>query len=160
VVYFSVMQPKFRGMQPTVIIRHPKEKRSKCSLTPLEGRADLEYHRARPGFEFSAVGYTVLGLDAPVLSTADAERPLLLLDSTWRLLPDLEACLVGEPIRRSLPEVKTAYPRVSKLVPDPLGGLASVEALYLARLLLGQRDDSLLAEYYWREEFLANLAEL
>ena len=45
-------------------------------------------------------------------------------------------------------------------MPDPLGGLASVEALYLARLLLGQRDNSLLAEYYWREEFLANLAEL
>jgi pre-rRNA-processing protein TSR3 len=147
-------------MQPTVIIRHPKEKRSKCSLTPLEGRADLEYRRARPGFEFSATGYTVLGLDAPVLSAGDAKRPLLLLDSTWRLLPDLEACLVGDPVRRSLPEVKTAYPRVSKLVPDPLGGLASVEALYLARLLLGQRDDSLLAGYYWREEFLANLAEL
>jgi pre-rRNA-processing protein TSR3 len=97
-------------------------------------------------------------LGAPLLSEADAGRPLLLLDSTWRLLPDLEACLVGEPVRRTLPVVETAYPRVSKLVPDPLGGLASVEALFLARLLLGERDESLLEDYYWKTEFLKNLA--
>jgi pre-rRNA-processing protein TSR3 len=47
---------------------------------------------------------------------------------------------------------------VSKLVPDPLGGLASVEALFLARLLLGERDESLLEDYYWKTEFLKNLA--
>ena len=142
----------------TTIIRHTKERRSKCSLTPLEGRADLVFHRARPGWEFQAKGFTVLGLGAPLLSEADAGRPLLLLDSTWRLLPDLEACLVGEPVRRTLPVVETAYPRVSKLVPDPLGGLASVEALFLARLLLGERDESLLEDYYWKTEFLKNLA--
>lgn len=143
----------------TVIIRHAKERRSKCSLTPLEGRADLEFHRARPGWEFAASGFTVLGLDAPILSEADTGRPFLLLDSTWRLLPELERCLVGEPVRRSLPVVKTAYPRVSKVGQDPLGGLASVEALFFARLLLGDRDESLLAEYYWRDRFLENLVD-
>jgi pre-rRNA-processing protein TSR3 len=145
-------------MQVSHIIRHPKERRSKCSLTALEGRRDLEFHRARPGWEFDAGGFIVLGLNAPLLSEADADRPLLLLDSTWRLLPDLEACLLGEPERRTLPSVKTAYPRVSKVVPDPHGGLASVEALYFARLLMGGRDESLLADYYWRDSFLENLA--
>ena len=117
-------------MKSATIIRHPKERRSKCSLTPLEGRGDLEFFRARSGWRFEASGYTVLGLNAPVLSEADAERPLLLLDSTWRLLPQLESCLVGEGVRRSLPSVPTAYPRVSKVTEDPLGGLASVEALF------------------------------
>jgi pre-rRNA-processing protein TSR3 len=144
-------------MEAITIIRHWKERRSKCSLTPLEGRADLVFHRARPGWEFQAEGFTVLGLGAPLLSEADAGRPFLLLDSTWRLLPDLEGCLVGAPVRRTLPEVVTAYPRVSKLVADPLGGLASVEALYLARLLIGERDESLLDAYYWRDEFLKNV---
>lgn len=144
-------------MITTTIIRHPRERRSKCSLTPLEGRADLVFQRARSNWKFQAEGFIVLGLDAPQLSTADAVRPLLLLDSTWRLLPDLEACLMGEPDRRSLPSVQTAYPRASKLVPDPLGGLASVEALYLAWLLIGKRDESLLEDYYWRDEFLKNL---
>lgn len=146
-------------MKSAAIIRHPKERRSKCSLTPLEGRPDIEFFRARPGWSFDASGHTVLGLDAPVLSEADAGRPLLLLDSTWRLLPQVEACLAGVGVRRSLPAVPTAYPRVSKVVEDPLGGLASVEALYFARLLLGQRDDSLLESYYWREVFLEGLRE-
>lgn len=144
-------------MIATTIIRHPKERRSKCSLTPLEGRADLRFLRARPGFSFDMSGYTVLGLDAPELSVADAGRPLLLLDSTWRLLPQIEACLIGEGVRRTLPPVPTAYPRLSKIAEDPSGGLASVEALYLAKLLLGERDDSLLADYYWRDGFLRNL---
>ncbi len=141
----------------SVIIRHQKERRSKCSLTPLEGRADTEFFRARAGWSFDRTGHTVLGLDAPVLSEADAGRPLLLLDSTWRLLPQLEACLSGEGVRRSLPPVPTAYPRISKVSEDPLGGLASVEALFFAHLLLGQREDSLLEGYYWREAFLEGL---
>ena len=139
------------------VIRHPKERRSKCSLTPLEGRADIAFHKAREGWQFDMSGFTILALGAPEMSAADAGRPLLLLDSTWRLLPQLEACLHGAGVRRTLPVVGTAYPRVSKLREDPHGGLASVEALYLAKLLIGERDDRLLEAYYWRESFLENL---
>ncbi len=142
---------------PVSIIRHPKERRSKCSLTPLEGREALSFHRARLGWTFDMTGFTVLALGAPEMSEADAGRPILLLDSTWRLLPQVEACLVGEGVRRTLPAVPTAYPRISKIAEDPMGGLASVEALYLARLLIGERDDSLLSSYHWRKEFLGTL---
>lgn len=145
---------------PTTIIRHPKERRSKCSLTPLEGRGELCFLKAREGWQFDATGFTVLALGAPVLAREDAGRPLLLLDSTWRLLPQLQSCLVGRPVARALPTVSTAYPRVSKIAEDPLAGLASVEALYFARVLLGERDDSLLDGYYWKAEFLGNLEEL
>lgn len=147
-------------MIPITVIRHPKERRSKCSLRPLEARAEMSFHRARPNWCFDVSGFTVLALGAPELSPADAGRPLLLLDSTWRLLPQLEACLRGEAIRRTLPAVPTAYPRVSKLTEDPSRGLASVEALYLAKLMLGERDDSLLDDYYWARAFMRNIEEV
>ena len=141
-------------MTPISIIRHPKERRSKCSLTPLEVRADISYYKARDGWSCDVTGVTVLTMGTQELSADDAGRPLLLLDSTWRLLPQLEACLHGEGVRRTLPAVSTAYPRVSKIAEDPHSGLASVEALYFAKLLLGERDDSLLDAYYWRETFI------
>ena len=146
-------------MVPISVIRHPKERRSKCSLTPLEGRADIDFFRARPNWSFDMTGFTVLALGAPELSPEDAGRPLLLLDSTWRLLPQIEACLHGQGVRRTLPAVPTAYPRISKIAEDPMGGLASVEALFFAKLLLGERDDALLADYYWRDEFLQSLKQ-
>ncbi|MGE9294662.1 MAG: hypothetical protein ACQKBV_00025 [Puniceicoccales bacterium] len=144
---------------PIVIVRHPKERLSKCTLEPLRGRPGIDFHRATDAFRFDATGYTLLALDAPELSPADAGRPLLLLDSTWRLLPQLMEKIDGKPIHRTLPgNVRTAYPRVSKIAEDPLGGLASIEALYLAKKLIGEDDPSLLDHYYWREQFLAQLA--
>ena len=141
------------------IIRHPRERLSKCSLEPLRGRPDLQFLVARPGFRFDATGYTLLELGAPPITAADRERPLLLLDSTWRWLPQLQEALEGTPVPRSIPShFETAYPRVSKLFEDPAGGLASVEALYLARALVGEPDPSLLDGYRWKDEFLARVA--
>jgi len=142
-------------MTPVTIIRHPKERKSKCTLEPLRNRPDLTFHNATPSFRFDATGYILLAVDAPPLSPEDAGRPLLLLDSTWRLLPQLMSCLDGEPIPRALPlDVRTAYPRVSKIAEDPVRGLASVEALYLAKRLLGEDEPALLDHYYWRDAFL------
>ncbi|MDR3227982.1 MAG: hypothetical protein LBT53_01005 [Puniceicoccales bacterium] len=144
---------------PTTVIRHADERLAKCSLTPLHGRPEITFLKASHNFRFDATGFIVLAVDAPLLSTADAGRPLLLLDSTWRLLPKLRQRLDGAPVFRSLPQgVRTAYPRVSKIAPDPAGGLASVEALYLARKLLGDDDPTLLADYRWRAAFLENLS--
>lgn len=140
------------------VIRHKKERKSKCSLQPLVGRGDIQFLTAREGLRFDATGYVLLGVGDKELSVADSGRPILLLDSTWRLLPDLEACVMGDPIRRSLPlGVVTAYPRVSKIEKDPMAGLASVEALFLAKAILGDIDFSLLDNYYWADEFLSGL---
>ena len=144
-------------MVSITVIRHPKERLSKCSLAPLEGRADIHFYRARDDWSFDVTGFTVLALGAPELSIADAGRPLLLLDSTWRLLPQLESCLKGEGIYRTLPKIPSAYPRTSKIAKDPAGGLASVEALFLAKFLLGERDDNLLKDYHWRSQYIENL---
>ena len=142
------------------IIRHPKERIRKCSLTPLQKRSDFRFLKASKHFQFDATGFILLSLNATVLSKKDAGHPLLLLDSTWRLLPELIRCLTGNPIRRSLPSgIETAYPRRSKISVDPSGGLASVEALYVALKILGREDPSLLAEYRWKDLFLSRLAE-
>jgi pre-rRNA-processing protein TSR3 len=139
-----------------VIIRHPKERKSKCSLQPLRHRHDLRFFTARPGFTFDATGMVLLAVDAPVLSPADSHLPLLLLDSTWRLLPQLMTAVYGGPLRRSLPvTLQTAYPRISKTHPDPERGLASIEALYAARFLQGRPVAGLLDSYHWRDAFLA-----
>jgi pre-rRNA-processing protein TSR3 len=142
----------------TTVIRHPKEKIRKCSLRFLHERPEMTFLRGKPGFQFDATGFTLLAVDAPALSIADAGRPLLLLDSTWRWLPQLLACVTGTPVQRSIPgELRTAYPRVSKVFEDPEAGLASIEALYVARKLLGDDDESLLDGYHWKEPFLASL---
>ena len=144
---------------PTTVIRHPKERISKCSLRFLHDRPEMTFLRGKPGLEFDATGFLLLAVDAPPLSLEDAGRPLLLLDSTWRWLTQLEACVVGEPIRRSIPGgLRTAYPRVSKVFDDPAGGLASIEALYVARKLLGDDDAGLLDGYHWKDEFLQIVA--
>jgi pre-rRNA-processing protein TSR3 len=69
------------------------------------------------------------------------------------------ACIHGEPIRRSIPsQIRTAYPRTSRVFEDPPQGLASIEAVYVARRILGDDDPSLLDGYHWKQAFLANLA--
>ena len=140
---------------PVVIIRHPKEKIAKCSLRNLHDREGFEFFKAHPDFHFDASGHLLLTMEGPPLSQEDRGHPLLLLDSTWRLLPQLLRCLRGNPLRRSIPtKIRTAYPRFSKLTPDPPQGLASIEALYVAKRILGDDDPSLLEGYYWKDSFL------
>lgn len=140
----------------TTVIRHPKERISKCSLRFLHERPEMTFLRGKPDLQFDATGFILLAVDAPPLSLADRGNPLLLLDSTWRWLPQIQACVTGTPIARSIPGgLHTAYPRVSKVFEDPAAGLASIEALYVARKLLGDDDPDLLHGYHWREQFLA-----
>ena len=146
-------------MIPVTVIRHAKERISKCSLAHLHTRPGIRFFKARGGFAFDATGYILLTVDAPLLSDADRGHPLLVLDATWLLLPKLEHCLTGKPIRRSLPcEIETAYPRASKLIKDPEAGLASVEAVYVARRILGDNDRSVLDGYRWGDAFLRQFA--
>ena len=146
---------KWRGKIPVVIIRHPKERIAKCSLRHLHDRKEFTFLKARPGFYFDATNYILLSIEGPLLSPKINTYPLLLLDSTWCLLPSLFNCIKGKPILCSLPvETKTAYPRISKISRDPQKGLASVEALFVAKRILGEEDISLLDGYYWKESFL------
>lgn len=94
-----------------------------------------------------------LGFGGAPLSKEDAHAGLLILDATWKLAERMENVYRDVPVR-SLPTCETAYPRVSRRSEDPNGGLATVEALYLAHLILGRTVDGLLDHYHWKDLFL------
>jgi pre-rRNA-processing protein TSR3 len=97
--------------------------------------------------------YCVLTLDAPLLSVEDAPLGLFLIDGTWRYAEKMAKSLPPSYICRSLPHIRTAYPRRQLDCPDPERGLASVEALYLAYSILGRSTEGLLDNYHWKDEF-------
>jgi pre-rRNA-processing protein TSR3 len=138
-----------------LIVRDFRESPRKCSLTPLRGLPGIDFTTYHHGLEVDAADRILLHHEGPELSRADAGRGLLLLDSSWRRLPKLERVVRGEPLRRSLPRLDTAYPRESRYTPNPEAGLASVEALYAALAVLWHPREELLAGYHWRAEFLA-----
>lgn len=144
---------------PTIIVVHPKEKRSKCSVEPLRGVTGFAFWKfPRRGPE-PLTGYVRLGFDGPLLSPADGERGLLILDATWRLAERMEAEFADVPVR-SLRPWKTAYPRVSKIHDDPTAGLATIEALYAAYVQSGRPTVRLLDQYRWKDQFLELNSEL
>ena len=141
-------------MMRTVVIRHPKENKKKCSLRHLCNNPNFVFFNATETFSFDASGYTLLEIDAPPISEEDAHRPILLLDSTWFLLPKIKAKVYGNFVSRSLPPtIKTAYPRVSKMHSDPMG-LATIEALYAAMRLIGNPEPYVIRQYTFAKKFL------
>lgn len=138
-----------------LILRDPRESAAKCSLTPLRGLPRLRFERWEHGRTYAVGRRIVLHPEGELLGPADAGRDLLLVDCAWRRLPRLLSSVEGELLPRRLPPLVTAYPRRSKLFADPERGLASVEALFAALALLGERRPELLVAYRWRAEFLA-----
>jgi len=168
-------------VRPIVVVRHPKERRSKCTMQPLRWVTGFHFYNAVPGFSYDATGHLMLALDAPLITPEDGSwtprgcsgggaetgslpgsndlRPILLLDATWRRLPQVASCICGSPLIRGLPSgIQTAYPRVNAEGGDPAGGLATVEALYVALRLLGDSAEGVLADYRWRAAFLSQFS--
>ncbi len=147
------------AIPPTVIVRDRHEKPGKCSVTPLRGRPEYLFHTYPLASPPELAGYVRLGLDGPPLGPADAAAGLLLLDASWRNVVAMEKAFAEVP-GRTLPAIRTAFPRVSKLGHDPDAGLATVEALYVALLILGRPLDGVLDDYRWRVPFLTANAAL
>jgi pre-rRNA-processing protein TSR3 len=138
----------------TIIVVHPREKRSKCTVEPLRNRAGFVFWTFPDQGTEPLEGYVRLGIGGPLLSSDDRDRGLLILDGTWRLADRMEKFFRHVPLR-SLPPVQTAYPRASFIYPDPAGGLATIEAVYAAYRILDRPCDGLLAQYHWAAEFLS-----
>lgn len=144
-----------KNFLPTIILRHRRENLKKCSLRGLESREDLLFFTYPKDSLPPLSGYVLLSFDGPPLCPDD--RGIVLLDGTWRYAhtmykntPELSTLP-----QRSLPrEFKTAYPRKQEDCAEPTRGLASIEALYVAYLLLGRDPKGLLDNYHWKEEFL------
>ncbi len=149
----SAVSPSL-AVPPTVIVVHPRERRSKCSVEPLRDRDGFVFCTFPHPVPIDLTGYVRLGIGGPVLSDADSHRGLLLLDGTWRLAARMEPFYQHIEVR-SLPVVQTAYPRKSVVYADPSEGLATIEALYAALRLLNRDTTGLLDSYHWREQFLS-----
>lgn len=142
---------------PTVVLRHRKENLKKCSLRYLEQRRDFIFYRYPLNELPPLPGYVMLTLDAPPLGVEDRACGLLLIDATWRYAQKMVQYVDAEIVieKRSLPaHFQTAYPRVQNDCSDPKRGLASIEAIYLAYLMMGRETTGLLDHYHWKEAFL------
>lgn len=143
---------------PTIIVVHPKEKRSKCSVEPLRGRDGFRFWKFPSRGPESLAGYVRIGLGGRQLTPTDRDVGLLFLDATWRLAERMESEFAELPVR-SLADWQTAYPRNSKLFVDPSAGLATIEAIYAAYIQTGRPTGDLLDSYQWRYEFLERNSE-
>jgi ribosome biogenesis protein Tsr3 len=137
-----------------LILRDPRESKAKCSLTPLQGAPGVAFVEYRHDRRFDVGRRILLSPDGEPFGPADAGRDVLLIDCAWRRVPQLLARCDGELQARRLPRLVTAYPRTSKIHADPKTGLASVEALFAASVLLGEPHPEWLDGYRWRDEFL------
>ncbi len=139
----------------TVILRHRRENLKKCSLRGLETRPDLEFYTYPVDTLPDYSNFLLLKVGAPPLTIEDRDRGLFLIDGTWRLAQIMEKQLPWKMEARSLPSgYRTAYPRRQTDCPDPESGLSSIEALYIAHLLLQRSTEHLLDTYHWKNEFL------
>lgn len=141
-----------------VVIRHRRENLKKCSLRGLESRSDLSFYTYPRDTIPSLEGFLVLSFEGQPLSREDSGSRIVIVDGTWKLA---QAIYKNTPQlhlleKRSLPaQYVTAYPRRQEDCEDPERGLASVEALFIARLLQGKCTDGLLDNYHWKEKFLS-----
>ena len=137
-----------------LILRDPREAWKKCSLGGLRGNSEVRFVSYNPRHRVDAGGRILLHPDGEELTEADRGSDLFVVDCAWRRLPTLLRTVDGPLRLRRVPHYQTAYPRKNKKMFDPSTGLASIEALYAAALLLGEPRAQWLAEYHFAEAFL------
>lgn len=146
-----------QSFPPTYVLRHRRENLKKCSLRGLEQRPDFRFLTYPNTILPDLSHYVMLAFDGPPLSPADSHKGLLILDATWRYAEKMMRFVDSQVSleRRSLPRtLKTAYPRRQDDCPFPEYGLASIEAVYVAYLMMERETIGLLDNYYWKDEFL------
>lgn len=146
-----------QSFPPTYVLRHRRENLKKCSLRGLESRTDFHFFSYPTSQLPNLTNYIMLDFEGPVISPADAHLGLFVIDATWRYAEKMVRFVDEHTVleRRSLPQgLRTAYPRRQEDCPLPERGLASIEAVYMAYLLMGRNTEGLLDRYHWKNEFL------
>lgn len=149
------------GRKPVIIIRHYRERLSKCTVEPLRGRNGYIFRTYQKHGVLDLSGLPDLSdyfrLDpqgVPLDRNRDAGKGILLIDATWRYAEKMIPLFRDLPAR-SLPEtLRTAYPRRQFDAPNPETGLASIEALYACLKILGEETDSILDNYHWKDKYI------
>ncbi len=141
------------------IIVDQGETPNKCTIMPLLYRTDFKILRGSMAHTLRA-DILLHPEGEPLTSMTLAKgsvKSLAAIDCIWRRLgPILEAVDRPHPRLVSIPPgFVTAYPRTSRKDFDPEGGLATIEAIFIAAAFVGSWDLSLLQEYFFAEKFLA-----
>lgn len=142
------------------IIEDARENPKKCTVSPLKYRDDFHFFIARKDNRIAPLQATWLlhheGECMSALDRAETVSGIAVIDCIWRRLdrifPRIDTQLPR--LVKIPPEFVTAYPRKSKDGSDPSGGLATIEAIFIAAAFAGNWDESLLKEYYFGLEFL------
>ena len=135
------------------IIVHPAENPKKCTIQHLRGYPGVVFQRFSQEKTFHFPNAFILGVDGPALSRRDNAMDMVVLDGTWRYAAQMIGAFSTLPVR-SIQGWRTAYPRVSKIYQDPDDGLATIEAIYAAFMIMGKDPQGLLDHYYWKDAFL------
>lgn len=135
---------------------------NKCTILPLEGHPALTIVRFLRGTPLAPLtGDVFLHPDGRPLDELAKElqpRRLSLVDSLWKRLDAIVQHIQPPyPTKARIPDgFVTAYPRRNKKNLDPEGGLATIEALFIAAAFFGTWDETLLAKYHFAAPFLAD----
>ena len=143
------------------VIIDSSETPNKCTIAPLAHRPDFRLFRVK--------GSGALGpLNSPILLHHEGQclttihksfseiSGIATVDCVWKRLEGLlKRIAEPRPTFARIPDgFETAYPRRSENNSDPTGGLATIEAIFVAAALLGKWDVSLLSEYYFGRKFI------
>jgi len=139
------------------IVNDHREQMSKCTLEPalpsLLQLCDLSIDVLGKGDiqELPKDGI-VLSLDGSPLTYDDRDSPIILIDARWkyakRILRQMET--PGITTKRKIIGLRTGYPRKDA----PEDALSSLEALFSTLWTFGHYNPAILADYYWRKDFL------
>ncbi|HEY8278050.1 MAG TPA: hypothetical protein VIH99_00410 [Bdellovibrionota bacterium] len=141
------------------ILMDRKENPRKCTILPQKERQDFAIRyfagpRPIPAFQSDCL----LHIDGEDLSQVDkgTYESVGLIDCNWKKVAGaLQKVVRPLPKLVRIPEgFETAYPRKNAEGKDPDGGLATIEALFIAGAFLGKWDESLLDKYHFKNEFL------
>ncbi len=131
----------------------------KCTVQPLDYRPDFNLRRFGRQEPFGRLQADVLlhleGAPLNELETAGVQS-IAVIDCHWKRCASILARIeVPLPRFARIPDgFATAYPRRNLDGKDPEGGLATIEALFIAAAFLGVWDESLLKEYHFGARFL------
>lgn len=139
-----------------------RENPRKCTVLPLAHRPDFNIIKFDPQGPLAPLSSPLLlHMDGPPL---DELAPLLkhktealaVIDCHWRRLPSLLRRLSPPlpPLARIPAGFVTAYPRRNIQGLDPDGGLATIEAMFIAAAFVGVWDETLFSAYHFGAEFL------
>jgi len=144
------------GFRYEILVDHG-ETTNKCTILPLAYRTDFAITRYRgPGIHRLTAPLLLHPDGQPLDKMNPAAAGIAAIDCIWRRLqPIVNGLVETSPVLVRIPDgFVTAYPRRSKVSEDPAGGLATIEALFIAAAFCGVWDETLLAEYWFGRAFL------